>query len=748
MTAADTSSLAVLLARGDITDRVFREMLEALPAAVYTTDAEGRLTYFNQAAVKLSGRVPQLGTDQWCVTWKIFLPDGTYLPHDECPMALALRGVQVRGGVECIAERPDGTRFWFAPYPAVIRNGEGRIIGGINLLMDITDRKKAEIQADQQFRAIVDTTPECVKIVARDGTLLFMNAAGLEMVGASKPEDLIGRNLYEIIAPEDRDRFREMNERVCGGGKASLEFDMIGFDGARHHMETHAAPLTYSDASTVHLAITRDVTKRRLTERDTLLLSAIVNSSDDAIISKNLDGVITSWNKSAERLFGYTAQEAIGKTIAELLIPEDRQDEEPDILARLRQGERVDHFETLRRRKDGSLFAVSLTISPIKDAQGKIVGASKVARDISERKRAEAQLAQSRHTFFELVERAPFGIYVVDSSLCIVQMNAGSQNRAFRNVRPVIGRDLGEALHIIWPAPVAEQAISAFRHTLATGEPFFSAAFTKPRKDIKAVESYEWELHRMRLPDGQYGVICYYFDSTELRNAEAALRSANQDLEQFAYSASHDLQEPLRSIKIYSELLEQRHGEVLAGDGKKFLSYLRSGATRMETLVRDLLAYTQATSSNAPPQITDANQALEAALSNLSSAISNSGARVISERLPAVAVHSTHLQQVFQNLVSNAIKYRSPDRAPVLRITAQAEDEYFVFSVADNGIGIDREYTETIFGLFKRLHSNDAYSGTGIGLAICKRIVDRYHGRIWVESEPGKGSTFRFTVPL
>ena len=192
MTPTGARELSALIAGGQLKDSVFRAMVEALPVAIYTTDAEGRLTYFNKAAVKLSGRSPEIGTDQWCVTWKIFLPDGTYLPHDQCPMAVALKGIEVPNGIECMAERPDGTRFWFSPCPAVVRDAEGRIIGGINLLMDITDRKKAEIEANEQFRAVVETTPECVKIVARDGTLLFMNAPGLAMIGAPSGEALIG----------------------------------------------------------------------------------------------------------------------------------------------------------------------------------------------------------------------------------------------------------------------------------------------------------------------------------------------------------------------------------------------------------------------------------------------------------------------------------------------------------------------------------------------------------------------------
>lgn len=253
--------------------RGFQEMLDALPGAVYVTDAEGRLTYFNQAAVEFSGRVPELGNDQWCVSWKLYYPDGSPMPHDECPMAIAIKEGRAVRGVEAIAERPDGTRIWFVPYPTPLRDAEGRVVGGINMLMDITERRRAE---------------EALRQVA------------------------------------------EVQAR----------------------------------------------------------LAAIVEYSDDAIVGKSLDGIITSWNRGAERLFGYTAEEAVGQSIT-ILFPPHRLHEEAGILERIRRGEPIDHYETVRRRKDGTLVDVSLSISPVRDADGRIVGISKIARDITERKRAE-----------------------------------------------------------------------------------------------------------------------------------------------------------------------------------------------------------------------------------------------------------------------------------------------------------------------------------------------------------------------
>jgi two-component system, chemotaxis family, sensor kinase Cph1 len=719
-------------------------IVETLPVAVYATDAEGRLTYFNDAARRLSGRTPELGTDKWCVTWKIFLPDGTALPHDQCPMALALKGVTVPNGIECIAERPDGTRFWFTPYPAVLRDGEGRIVGGVNVLVDITDRKNAEIEATEQFRTIIETTPECVKIVARDGTLLFMNPQGLGMVGAASAEAIVGTKVYDLIAPEDRERFREFNERVCRGEKGTMEFDIVSLQGVRRNMECHAAPLQHVDGSTVQLAITHDISEKKHAERDGLLLSAIIDFSDDAIISKDLNGIITSWNKSAERIFGFTPEEAIGKTVAELLIPEDRQEEEPKILARLCRGERVDHFETVRRRKDGVMLDVSLTISPVKDSSGSVIGASKIARDITPRKRTEYDLRASEERFRLAQQAAKIGIFEWD-----VQTDVNTWSRELEELYGLqpgtFKRTQSAWENLVHPEDRAG-AVAQVDRAFATGMPVEGEW-----RVIWPDGTVHWLAGRFQVYRDALGkparLTGVNFEITERKRIENELLRANADLEQFAFSASHDLQEPLRTVKVYSELLAQRYGEGFDEDARQCVQYLQSGASRMETLVRDLLTYTQLMKLDIPTEKADANEALQAALDSLAGAIAESGATIDCDALPSLRVHGTHLQQLFQNLIGNAIKYRSPERVPSITVRAERAHGQWIFAVSDNGIGIAPEYKETIFVIFKRLHGNDRYSGSGVGLAICQRIVERYHGRIWVESEPGVGSTFRCALP-
>lgn len=276
------------------------------------------------------------------------------------------------------------------------------------------DRKRSDEavrKSEESFRAIVETTPECVKLVARDGTLLHMNSSGLRMVGADRAEGVVGKSVYDVVAPEDRERFKAFNERICSGEKGSLEFEIVGLNGQRRYMETHAAPLRNPNGTIVQLAVTREVTERKQAEEVTGHLAAIVASSDDAIVSKNLNGIIKSWNKGAEQIFGYSAEETIGQHIS-LIIPDERHSEEAEIIRRLQRGERMEHFHTVRRRKDGKLLDVSLTISPVCDSSGRVIGASKVARDITAQKQAETALRESEQRFRAITETSPVMVWM------------------------------------------------------------------------------------------------------------------------------------------------------------------------------------------------------------------------------------------------------------------------------------------------------------------------------------------------
>jgi PAS domain S-box-containing protein len=485
-----------------------------------------------------------------------------------------------------------------------------------------------------------------------------------------------------------------------------------------------------------------DITERVAASRASHLLSAIVDSSDDAIISKNLNGVITSWNKGAEALFGYTAGEAIGQTIAALLVPEDRLDEELSILERLRRGEHIDHFETIRRRRDGTLVDISLSVSPVRDDQGRIVGASKIARDITERREREAQLRKSEEHFRQLAEAGPQIIWLSGP-----QGDLEFVNRTwveFSGLDLEATQDPERLRRLLHPD---DDVLGWWAKSTATGTPFELEARLRGKNG-----EFRWFMIRsVPVRDEQGRIHQWVGTSTDIHDSKVLqleLERVNQDLEQFAYTASHDLQEPLRTVRIFTELLAERRGVNFDAQEREFLAHVQDGASRMELLVHDILSYTKAAKVERPAEPADAGAAVQSALANLAGAIAETGAAIDCGQLPFVPVPATQLQQLFQNLVGNALKYHRPGVPPVVSISARKNDGKWVFSVSDNGIGIEPEFREKIFGLFKRLHTRDEYSGTGIGLALCQRIVERYQGRIWVESEPGRGSTFHFTVPV
>ena len=372
----------------------YRSAIEALPAAVYTTDAEGRLTMFNQAAVDLAGRQPTLGTDAWCVTWKLYNADGTPLPHEDCPMALALKTGEVVRDREAIAERPDGSRVHFVPYPTPLRDSSGKLAGAINMLVDITDRKKTEEtlqRSERELTEFFDNATEAINWVGPDGTILRANKAELRMLGYSA-EEYVGRNIAEFHF--DQSGIKDMLARLHKGETLDrYPAQMIAKDGSIRDVLISSS-VYFADGQFIHTrCFTRDVTDQLRAEKALRHMAAIVETTDDAVISKDLNGIITSWNPAAERLYGYKAEEMIGKPI-NLLIPPEWPDEEPQILARLRRGERIDHYETVRVAKDGRRLDVSLTVSPIHEATGKVIGASKIARDITEQKRTQEEIAR------------------------------------------------------------------------------------------------------------------------------------------------------------------------------------------------------------------------------------------------------------------------------------------------------------------------------------------------------------------
>lgn len=381
-----------------------RAVIDALPAAVYTTDAAGRITYFNEAAAALWGCRPELGRAEFCGSWKLYWPDGSPMPHAQCPMAVALRERRPIRGLRAIAERPDGTRVPFFPYPTPLFDTTGALAGAINMLVDVSehDRNDAELKAkERRFRALVEASAQIVWTTDAEGLAAEDSPSWRAFTGQSY-EQWKDWGWLAAVHLEDRARVSDAwRTAVVSERSVKVEYRVRHVSGNWRWMLASGTPVRdASGAVREWVGMSTDITERKNAEQARQLLATIVDSSYDAIVSKDLCGVIATWNRGAERLFGYAADEVIGKPVS-VLIPPDRHDEEPTILERIRRGERVEPYETVRVHKDGTLINVSLTVSPVKDADGNVIGASKIARDISERKRAEEQrdllVAEMKH---------------------------------------------------------------------------------------------------------------------------------------------------------------------------------------------------------------------------------------------------------------------------------------------------------------------------------------------------------------
>jgi PAS domain S-box-containing protein len=615
-------------------------------------------------------------------------------------------------------------------------------------VQDITERKLAEEAlkfAGKYNRILIEASLDPLVTIGSDGKITDVNSS-TEMVTGYSRDELMGTDFSDYFT--EPEKAKEGYQRVFQEGLVRdypLEI---------RHRNGHITPVLYNasvyrDESGKVIGIfaaARDVTELKKAEEKIKTLASAVESSDDAIITMSLDGIITSWNKGAERVYGYSAGEILGKNIS-VLEPGNRKGEIKQLIERIKQGEGIHHYETLRLRKDSTAINISVTLSPIFDASGKLAALSAIARDITKRKKAEEALRLSNIYNRSLIEASLDPLVTIGPDGKITDVNKATELVTGYSRDELIGTDFTN----YFTEP--EKARKGYQQVFREGSVLDYELKIRHRNGEITPVLYNASIYRDESGE-VIGIFAAARDITERKKAEKMLElkleelaRSNADLEQFAYVSSHDLQEPLRMIASYLQLLQRRYQGKLDEKADKYIYFAVDGASRMQNLINDLLEFSRVTTKARELEPTDCELILNQVLSDLEVSIKENEVTVSYDPLPEVMADSTQLAQVFQNLISNAIKFRSKD-APEINISAEKDGDRWLFSVRDNGIGIDPKYSERIFEVFKRLHKREEYAGTGIGLSICKKIIERHGGNIWVESELGKGSTFYFTLPV
>jgi PAS domain S-box-containing protein len=511
-------------------------------------------------------------------------------------------------------------------------------------------------------------------------------------------------------------------------------------------IQLYIATLSVSSLFLAALIAERKVAEEALREGEEKFKYIFDNSIAGKSITR-LSGEMHA-NKAFCEMLGYSPEELQSKKWQEITHPDDIETTQKVVDALLSGEKESARFNKRYFHKNGSIVWADVSTSLRRDKQGQPLYLMTTLMDITARMHAEEALLHSEKRFRALIENSADAISLINAGGVILYDSPSYRRLLGFREEERLGRNTFELVH-----PDDRENLS---HLFAGMLQKPEQVVLPPTRVRHADGSWHWiegVANNLLAEPSVQAIVVNFRDITERKRAEEALNNtladlerSNQELEQFAYIASHDLQEPLRMISSYTQLLAQRYKGKLDKDADEFIGYAVDGADHMRRLINDLLAYSRVGTRGKPPESVPADAALERALENLQFAIQENRAEITRDPLPTVLVDDVQLAQVFQNLIANAIKFRRKE-SPRIRIAAEDRGTEWVFSVRDNGIGIEPQYLDRIFIIFQRFHERGKYPGTGIGLALCKKIVLRHGGRIWAESKPDEGSTFYFTLP-
>jgi PAS domain S-box-containing protein len=673
---------------------------------------------------------------------------------------------QIGTGIELRAKRKDGSEFPIEIMLSPAESLEGTLVTAA--IRDITVRKEADAQlvkmeskrqllleelreSEERYRMILDGVQDhAIFMIDPAGRVVSWNAGAERLKGYTAAE-IIGQNFSRFFCAEDiaLGAPSEILALAAANHRHQLRGTRVRKDGSRFTASVTFVALRDATGKLRGFSeFSHDVSQN---EESEARYRGLLEAAPDAMVVVNTNGEIVLLNARAEAEFGYPRNELLGQQVkniipegfAERLIADGTRTGAEALAQQIGTG-----LELLGRRKSGSDFPIELMLSPLESSSGTLVTAA--IRDITVRKQAERQLSQMEGRYRGLLEAAPDPMVLVNQEGLIVLVNLQAEK--------VFGYQREELVGL-----TARQLISfdSLERMTAHTHRGVDGAFDQQSHEaieLNAVAKggatfpIEVMLSPLATEEGVLLAVAIRDISTR-KKAEAQLLAtmkelsrSNAELGQFAYIASHDLQEPLRMVASYTQLLSRRYKGKLDADADEFIAFAVDGANRMQRLIQDLLAYSRVGTEQAELLEISSEQALARAVENLTVAIEDSGAEVTHDPLPVVHANAGQLVQLFQNLVGNAIKYQDAGVPRIHVSCAPQASAKWQFSVTDNGLGIDPQYFERIFGMFQRLHGRKEFEGTGIGLAICKKIVERHGGTISVESRPGQGSTFRFAL--
>ncbi len=657
----------------------------------------------------------------------------------------------------------------------VFKDESGGVAGVFAAARNITEQKKAEEtvkRAGAYNRSLIEASLDPLVTINPDGTISDVNAATVKVTGFSR-EELIGTDFSRYFTEP---------------GKAKAGYETVFRDGSVRDYELkiqnrdgRATPVLYnatvfkdeSDEIAGVFAAARDITDQKKAEETIKRAGAynrsLIEASLDPFVTINPDGTISDVNEATANVTGFSREELIGTDFSRYFTEPGKAKAGYETV--FRDGSVTDYGLEIRRR-DGRVTPVLYNATVYRDEAGKITGVFAAARDITERKRAEEATRRANAYNRSLIEASLDPLVTINPDGTISDVNDATV-RVTGVPREAL---IGTVFSRYFTEP--EKAKAGYEAVFRDGSVTDYGLEIRHKEGRVTPVLYNATVYRDEAGNIT-GVFAAARDVTERKRAEEALMQANRELDdrvkertiklqeanvllekkseelarsnlelqQFAYIASHDLQEPLRAISGFTELLDKRYRGKLDERADKYINFIIDGTKQMNQVIFDLLEYSRVQTKAHEFGLIDTGSSLKQALKNLQVSIKEKDAIIIADPLPRLSADGIQITQLFQNLIGNALKFQKAGTVPEIHVSAQETGDTWLFSVTDNGIGIDQQYTERIFKIFQRLHAKGEYDGTGIGLAICKRIVERHGGEITVRSEPGVGSTFSFTLP-